>query len=40
MGSEEITVEVGVTIVLLFNKSRCRRSSVDRKGDDGLRDRG
>ena len=25
---------------LLFNRSRCRRSSVERKCDDGRRDRG
>ena len=25
---------------LLLNRSRFRRSSVERKGDDGLRDRG
>ena len=24
--------------VVLFNRSRCRRSSVERKGDDGLRE--
>ena len=24
----------------VVNRSRCRRSSVDKKGDDGLRDRG
>ena len=23
---------------MLFNRSRCRRSSVERKGDDGLRE--